>query len=80
MSVHNAYSRKSREEATLLDVKYPPTLRLEKSRDQSEFEADIDRVEITCKADGNPPPDVVWRKSGGGESIFSVGSTLRVRI
>ena len=77
MAVHNAYSRRSREESTVLDVMYPPTLKLEKSADQNEVEADVDTVEITCNADGNPKPDVVWRKSGG-ESIFTVGKTLKV--
>ena len=75
MAVHDAYSRKSRERSTTLDVMYAPTLRLERQEDQSEFEADADRVEIKCMADANPEPDVVWRKAGG-ESLFSFGETL----
>ena len=41
------------------------------------FEAGVDSVEVTCEADGNPQPNVVWRKSGDGESLFSVGKHLR---
>ena len=34
-----------------------------------EFEADIDNLQIRCLAEGNPPPNVFWRKAGG-ESIL----------
>ena len=57
-------------------MKYVP--RLEKSEGRGTgYEAGVDSVEVTCEADGNPQPNVVWRKSGDGESLFSVGKHLR---
>ncbi|TRY76871.1 hypothetical protein TCAL_03833 [Tigriopus californicus] len=75
VALHDAYSRRSRDTSVRLNVLYPPRVRLEKSRDLFELEADQDRVQIRCVADANPKPDVVWRKAGG-ESIFRVGADL----
>ena len=69
LALHEAYSRRAREEVSQLDVLYPPIVRLEKREDLNELEADVDAVRIKCLAEANPKPDVVWRKAGG-ESIF----------
>eukprot|EP00095_Tigriopus_kingsejongensis_P010153 maker-scaffold575_size133042-snap-gene-0.26 protein:Tk10153 transcript:maker-scaffold575_size133042-snap-gene-0.26-mRNA-1 annotation:"hypothetical protein DAPPUDRAFT_54063" len=75
VALHDAYSRRSRETVVRLNVTYPPKVRLEKSSDLFDLEADQDQVMIKCIAEANPPPDVVWRKAGE-ESIFRVGSEL----
>ena len=69
LALHDAYSRKSRESVTTLNVLYAPIVRLERKEGENEFEADVENVHIKCMADGNPKPNVVWRKAGG-ESLY----------
>ena len=40
-----------------------------------EVEAGVDSLTLSCRAHGNPRPDVVWRKLGQN-SIFSLGEEL----
>ena len=65
LALHDAYSRKSRERTTTLDIFYAPIVRLERKEGENEFEANVDSVHIKCMADANPKPDVIWRKAGG---------------
>ena len=52
-----------------LDILYAPVVRLEKAEGGFEFEANVDEVQLRCTADGNPAPNIFWRKAGG-ESIL----------
>ena len=38
----------------------------------------MDTVLLTCSADGNPKPDIVWRKLGQ-QSIFRIEEQLKFR-
>jgi hypothetical protein len=38
----------------------------------------VDTVLLTCTADGNPKPDIVWRKLGQ-QSIFRIEEQLKFR-
>ena len=69
VALHEAYTRKVREELTSLDIEYAPLVRLERDQGVYDLEADKDQVRIKCIADANPEPVVIWRKAGG-ESIF----------
>ena len=69
IALHDAYPRKAREESVILNVLFAPIVRLERTENQFDLEADKDELKIRCIADANPAPDVVWRKAGG-ESIF----------
>ena len=42
---------------------------LEKPEGGFEFEANVDEIQLCCAADGNPAPNIFWRKAGG-ESIL----------
>ena len=42
-----------------------------------EVESGVDTVVLQCKADANPPPDIVWRKLGTN-SIFRIEEYLRL--
>ena len=75
VSKHEAYPRRALEEATRLDILYEPEVRLVKPEGGFQFEANIDEVKIHCVSDGNPKPNVFWRKAGG-ESILRLGETL----
>ena len=75
VSNHEAYPRRTLEEATRLDILYEPEVRLVKPEGGFQFEANIDEVKIQCISDGNPKPNVFWRKAGG-ESILRLGQTL----
>ena len=75
VSNHEAYPRRVLEEATRLDILYEPEVRLVKPEGGFQFEANVDEVKIRCIADGNPKPNVFWRKAGG-ESILRLGETL----
>jgi hypothetical protein len=63
--LHDAYSRKSRERLTILDILYSPIVRLERKQGENEFEADVDNMYMKCMADANPKPNVIWRRAGG---------------
>ena len=52
-----------------LDILYAPVVRLEKAEGGFEFEANVDEIQLRCTADGNPAPNIFWRKAGG-ESIL----------
>ena len=69
MSVHEAYPRRYLEQTTALDILYAPVVRLEKPEGGFEFEANVDEIQLRCAADGNPAPNIFWRKAGG-ESIL----------
>ena len=72
---HEAFSRKVREESLSLDILFPPSVRLERDPESLEVEDGVDSVVVQCRADGNPRPDVVWRKVGES-SIFRLGDKL----
>ncbi len=38
----------------------------------------MDTVVLTCNADGNPKPDIIWRKQGQ-QSIFRLEEQLKFR-
>ena len=57
-----------------LDVQFSPAVRLEREGGP-EVEAGVDSLTLSCRAHGNPRPDVVWRKLGQN-SIFSLGEEL----
>ncbi len=42
------------------------------------MEEGVDTVVLTCSADGNPKPDIVWRKQGQ-QSIFRLEEQLKFR-
>ena len=74
---HLALSSKVREASLLLDIQYPPSVRLERNaEEESDVEDGLDPARLRCIADGNPRPDVVWRKLGR-TSIISLEETLR---
>jgi hypothetical protein len=43
-----------------------------------EVEEGVDSVVLTCSGDGNPKPDIVWRKLGQ-QSIFRLEDQLKFR-
>ena len=69
MAFHEAYPRRFLDQSTTLDILYAPVVRLEKPEGGFEFEANVDEVKLRCLADGNPAPNIFWRKAGG-ESIL----------
>ena len=69
MAFHEAYPRRSLEQAAVLDILFAPVVQLQREHGGHEFEADVDNVEIKCVAEANPKPQVFWRKAGG-ESIL----------
>ena len=73
---HEALTRKLREVAVELDIQYAPSVRLERVPNSVEVEDGVDNVVLTCVADGNPRPDIVWRKLGQS-SIFRIEDNLR---
>ena len=73
---HEALTRKVREVNLELDIQYPPSVRLERTPNSVEVEDGVDTVVLTCVADGNPKPDIVWRKLGQS-SIFRIEENLR---
>ena len=73
---HEALTRKVREQSVLLDIQYPPSIKLERSPDSTEVEDGVDTVVLMCIADGNPKPDIVWRKLGQS-SIFRIEDQLK---
>jgi len=72
---HEALTRKVREQSLTLDIQYPPSVKLERSPDSKEVEDGVDSISLSCVADGNPKPDIVWRKLGKS-SIFRVEEEL----
>jgi len=72
---HQALTRNVREQSLTLDIQYPPSVRLERSPESKEVEDGVDSVSFSCLADGNPTPDIVWRKLGQS-SIFRVEEEL----
>ena len=74
---HQALTTNVREASLALDVQYPPSVRLERNADvDSDVEDGLDPFRLRCIADGNPRPDIVWRKLGR-TSIISLEETLR---
>ena len=74
---HLALSNNVREASLLLDIQYPPSVRLERNAEvDSDVEDGLDPFRLRCIADGNPQPDIVWRKLGR-TSIISLEETLR---
>jgi len=78
VSVHEAYPRRYLEQSTSLDILYAPVVRLEKPEGGFEFEANVDEIQLRCAADGNPAPNIFWRKAGG-ESILRLGDILEFK-
>ena len=72
---HEALTRNIREQSLTLDIQYPPSVMLERSPESKEVEDGKDSVKFSCIADGNPKPDIVWRKLGQA-SIFRVEEEL----
>ena len=74
---HEALTSKVREASLSLDIQYPPSVTLERIADaNTEVEDGMDPFILRCLADGNPKPDIVWRKMGQ-TSIFQVDEFLR---
>ena len=74
---HEALTSKVREATLILDIQYPPSVKLERIADRTiEVEDGLDPYRLRCLADGNPKPDIVWRKLGQ-TSIFSLGEFLK---
>ena len=72
-----ALTSKVREAKLSLDIQYPPSVSLETiANKNSEVEDGLDPFRLRCIADGNPKPDIVWRKLGQ-TSIFSLGEILK---
>ena len=73
---HAALTRQVRDTALQLDIQYAPSVKLERMPHSVEVEDGVDDVKLTCLADGNPRPDIVWRKLGQS-SIFRIEESLR---
>ena len=73
---HEALTSNVREASLVLDIQYPPSVRLERNANvDSDVEDGLDPFRLRCIADGNPRPDIVWRKLGR-TSIISLEETL----
>ena len=72
---HPALPRRIIEESVRLSVLFPPVVLLERSPPGEEAEEGTS-VTLSCRASGNPPPSVLWRKLGHS-SIFRVEPELR---
>ena len=72
---HPALPRRIIEESARISVLFPPSVQLERSPPGEEAEEGTS-VTLACKATGNPPPSVLWRKLGHS-SIFRVEPELR---
>lgn len=74
---HEALTSKVREASLSLDIQFPPSVTLEKiANSNDQVEDGMDPFIVRCLADGNPSPDIAWRKLGQ-ISIFSIGEFLR---
>ena len=74
---HEALTSKVREAKLSLDIQYPPSVKLQRIGETgSEVEDGLDPFRLRCLAEGNPAPDIVWRKLGH-TSIFSLGEFLK---